>query len=129
MLAVLIAPSLVQMGVHPMAAHLFIFYFGVISSITPPVCMAAFAAAAISGAGPMRTGFTAFRLGIVVFIIPFVMIYNPAMIMQGTVWEIVVVAFTALLGSAALAASLEGYLLRRMNLVERCFVIVLDIIF
>ncbi|MEQ8708727.1 MAG: TRAP transporter fused permease subunit [Rhodospirillales bacterium] len=118
-LAVLIAPSLVQMGVHPMAAHLFIFYFGVISSITPPVCMAAFAAAAISGAGPMRTGFTAFRLGIVVFIIPFVMIYNPAMIMQGSVGEIVVVAFTALLGSAALAASLEGYLLRRMNLVER----------
>src|SRR3546814_3642969 len=67
-LAVLVAPSMVQLGVEPLAAHLFIFYFGVISAITPPVCMAAFAAAAISGAHPMKTGLTAFRLGIPVFI-------------------------------------------------------------
>lgn len=118
-LAVLVAPSLIQMGVEPIAAHLFIFYFGVISAITPPVCMAAFAAAAISGAHPMRTGITAFRLGIAVFIVPFIMVYHPALIMQGTAWEITVVSTTALVGAAALAASLEGYLLRPMSIIER----------
>lgn len=118
-LAILVAPSLIQMGVQPLAAHLFIFYFGVISAITPPVCMAAFAAAAISGDDPMKTGFTAFRLGLVVFIVPFVMIYNPALIMHGTGWEIAVASTTALAGSAALASSLEGYLLRPMKLAER----------
>src|SRR3546814_20566091 len=60
----------------------FIFYFGVISAITPPVCMAAFAAAAISGAHPMKTGLTAFRLGIPVFIVPFIIVYHPAMILE-----------------------------------------------
>lgn len=118
-LAVLVVPSLVQMGVEPLAAHLFIFYFGVISAITPPVCMAAFAAASISGAHPMRTGVTAFRVGIAVFIIPFVMVYNPELILKGTVLEIVITAATALLGAAALAASLEGFILRPMRWIER----------
>lgn len=119
-LAVLVAPSLVQMGVDPLAAHLFIFYFGVISAITPPVCMAAFAAAAISGAHPMRTGVTAFRLGIAVFIVPFIMVYHPALVLNGSVFEIVRAAATALLGAGALAASLEGFILRPMGVVERC---------
>ena len=119
-LAVLVAPSLVQMGVDPLAAHLFIFYFGVISAITPPVCMAAFAAAAISGAHPMRTGVTAFRLGIAVFIVPFIMVYHPALVLNGSGFEIVRAAATALIGTGALAASLEGYILRPMSMIERC---------
>src|SRR3546814_1100349 len=86
-LAVLVAPSMFQLGVEPLAAHLFICYFGVISAITPPVCMAAFAAAAISGARPMKTGRTAFRLGIPVFIVPFIMVYHPAMILEGSTLE------------------------------------------
>lgn len=118
-LAVLVAPSLVQLGVEPLAAHLFIFYFGVISVITPPVCMGAFAAAAISGAPPMKTGLTAFRLGITVFIVPYIMVYHPAMILEGTPLEIARVAVTALIGAAALAAALEGHLLRPMPLHER----------
>jgi TRAP-type uncharacterized transport system fused permease subunit len=118
-LAVLVAPSMIQLGVEPLAAHLFIFYFGVISAITPPVCMAAFAAAAISGAHPMRTGLTAFRLGIPVFIVPFIMVYHPAMILQGSTFEIIRVALTGLVGAGALAAGLEGYLLRPMTIVER----------
>ena len=84
-----------------------------------PVCMAAFAAAAISGAHPMKTGLTAFRLGIPVFIVPFIMVYHPAMILEGSTAEIIRVAVTGLIGAAALAAGLEGYLLRPMNLVER----------
>jgi TRAP transporter 4TM/12TM fusion protein len=118
-LAVLVAPSMIQLGVEPLAAHLFIFYFGVISAITPPVCMAAFAAAAISGAHPMRTGLTAFRLGIPVFIVPFIMVYHPAMILEGTAFEIIRVALTGLVGAGALAAGLEGYLLRPMTIAER----------
>lgn len=113
-LAILVAPSLVQLGVAPLAAHLFIFYFGVISAITPPVCMAAFAAAAISGAHPMRTGITAFRLGLPVFIVPFIMVYHPALILQGSAWQIAQAAISSIAGSAALAAGLEGYLFRVM---------------
>lgn len=118
-LAILVAPGLVQLGVAPLAAHLFIFYFGVISAITPPVCMAAFAAAAISGAHPMLTGLTALRLGLPVFIVPFIMVYHPAMILEGSVWQIIQVALTGLVGSAALAAGLEGYLLRAMTFPSR----------
>src|SRR3546814_20579853 len=118
-LAVLVAPSMVQLGVEPLAAHLFIFYFGVISAITPPVCMAAFAAAAISGAHPMKTGLTAFRLGIPVFIVPFIMVYHPAMILEGSTLEIIRVAMTGLIGAGALEAGLEGYLLPQMTLIER----------
>ena len=118
-LAILVAPGLVQLGVAPLAAHLFIFYFGVISAITPPVCMAAFAAAAISGAHPMLTGLTALRLGLPVFIVPFIMVYHPAMILEGSVWQIIQVALTGLAGSAALAAGLEGYLLRTMTFPSR----------
>lgn len=118
-LAILVAPGLVQLGVEPLAAHLFIFYFGVISAITPPVCMAAFAAAAISGAPPMATGLTALRLGLPVFIVPFIMVYHPAMILQGSVLQIMQVALTGLIGSAALAAGLEGYLLRPMGVPTR----------
>src|SRR5690606_35182399 len=118
-LAVLVAPSLVRMGVEPLAAHLFIFYFGVISAITPPVCMAAFAAAAISGAPPMRTGLTAFRLAIAVFIVPFIMVYHPALIGAGGPLEVARAAATALIGTGVIAASLEGFLLRPMGVIER----------
>ncbi|MCL4744652.1 MAG: TRAP transporter permease [Burkholderiaceae bacterium] len=108
-LAVLVAPALIQMGIEPLSAHLFIFYFGVISTITPPVCLGAFAAAAISGANPMRTGLTALRLGLAGFIVPFVMVYNPELIMKGSWYGIVAVTLTALVGVAALATGLEGF--------------------
>src|SRR3546814_11437037 len=87
-LAVLVAPSTVQLGVEPLAAHLFIFYFGVISAITPPVCMAAFAAAAISGAHPMKNGLPAFRLGNHSFTMPSTHFFHPPLIPQGTTTEI-----------------------------------------
>jgi TRAP transporter 4TM/12TM fusion protein len=118
-LSVLVAPSLINMGVEPLAAHLFIFYFGIISAITPPVALAAYAASAISGANPMRTGLTALRLGLAGFIIPFMMVYSPRLIMQGEWDEIIIATVTAFIGAASLAGGLEGYFRVRMNLFER----------
>src|SRR3546814_15556338 len=101
---------MVQLGVEPLAAHLFIFYFGVISAITTPVCMAAFAAAAISGAHPMKTGLTAFRLGIPVFLVPCIMVSPPAMNLEASTLELIPLAMTGLIAASTLAAALDAYL-------------------
>jgi TRAP transporter 4TM/12TM fusion protein len=118
-LAVLSAPAIVQMGISPMAAHLFVFYFGCISAITPPVAVAAYAGAAIAQANPMRTGYTAWRLGLAAFIVPFMFIYGPPMIMVGPVDEIILAAVTSLIGVAFLAASIQGFALTHLGGVER----------
>jgi TRAP transporter 4TM/12TM fusion protein len=120
MLAILVAPALVTMGADPMAAHMFVFYFGIISAITPPVAMAAFAGAAIAGADQMRTGYVAMRIGLSAFILPFMFVMAPALMLKGPVEEILVAAVTAALGIWALTAGLIGYGLARLNLVERC---------
>jgi len=118
-LAVLVAPAMTQLGVPALAAHLFVFYFGIISAITPPVALASFTAAAIAGTDPMKTSWTSMRLGFAAYIVPFFMVYNPALIMQGTAPAIVLSAVTAVLGVAALAAALEGYWLARLRVWER----------
>src|SRR5690606_3170610 len=76
LLAALVAPSLVEVGVQPIAAHMFVMYFGMMSMITPPICIAAFAAASVAGADAMRTGFTATRFGWTAFIVPFLFVYS-----------------------------------------------------
>ncbi len=119
-LAVLAAPAIVEMKISPMAAHLFVFYFGCISAITPPVAVAAYAGAAIAGSDPMRTGYTAWRLGLAAFIVPFMFIYGPPLIMVGT-FEIILASVTSLIGVAFLAASIQGFVLTRLVLVERMF--------
>ncbi|MCX5910101.1 MAG: DUF3394 domain-containing protein [Deltaproteobacteria bacterium] len=118
-LAVLAAPAIVEMGISPMAAHLFVFYFGCISAITPPVAVAAYAGAAIAAANPMRTGYTAWRLGLAAFIVPFMFIYGPPLIMVGPLWEISLGSITALIGVALLAASIQGFILTRLKIIER----------
>jgi len=120
-LAVLAAPAIVEMNISPMAAHLFVFYFGCISAITPPVAVAAYAGAAIAGSDPMRTGYTAWRLGLAAFIVPFMFIYGPPLIMVGTLIEIIQASVTALIGVAFLAASIQGFFLTRLVPVERIF--------
>lgn len=109
-LVIVLAPPLTQAGFHPTAVHLFMLYFGMVSFITPPVAIGAFAAAGIAGASPMRVGVEASRLGIVMYIVPFFFVYNPALIMQGSWGEIAVVVATALLGVAMISAALQGYL-------------------
>lgn len=110
-LAALEAPILVEMGVDPIAAHLFIFYFCTLSLITPPICTTAFTAAAIAGSPPMKTGIEAVRFGIVLYTLPYLFVYNPALILEGTPIEILYVLIIAGIGIFSLAIGAQGYLL------------------
>jgi len=109
-LAIVLAPSLTQSGLDPMAVHLFILYWGMLSFITPPVALGAFAAATISGATPMRAGFTAMRLGSIIYFIPFFFVLEPALILNGEPLQVVVVLASALAGVVLIASSTQGYL-------------------
>jgi TRAP transporter 4TM/12TM fusion protein len=113
------AGALENLGVPTLGAHLFILYFGVIGYITPPVAIGAYAAAGIAGANPFKTGFTASRIGLAGFIIPFMFVYGPSLLMVGSGARIAITTVTAMLGILALAASLEGYLLRVCSIWER----------
>jgi TRAP-type uncharacterized transport system fused permease subunit len=120
----LTVPVLTQnYGVPPMAAHFFIFYFAIISAITPPVALAAYAASGIAGSDPLRTAITACRLGLAAFIVPYMFVYAPSLLLIGSVSEIIISAITALVGVAALAASMVGWLRFKANLLERAFLL------
>lgn len=123
LVAVLVAPALIKMGVLPMAAHMFVFYWAMTGMITPPVALAAYAAAAIVGANPVKTGFSAMRLGIVVLIVPFMFVYTPALLMIGSLHMIIYSAIIAIAGIGAFAVGLSGYLLGPMTWAERIFFI------
>lgn len=110
LLAVLVAPSLVQSGVDPIAAHLFIFYLGMMSMVTPPVGIGAFFAAFIAGAKPMQTAFTAMRFGWTAYIIPFLFVFSPALIMKGNWYGIAVAVAAASAGVYGVSAGFAGYL-------------------
>ncbi|WP_181295520.1 TRAP transporter fused permease subunit [Pseudomonas sp. Q2-TVG4-2] len=111
-LAVALAPALIQGGgMDPMAVHMFILYWGMLSFITPPVALGAFAAATVAGARPMETGLQAMRLGSVIYFIPFLFVLNPALIMQGPVWEIALVFCQAVVGIVLFASAMQGYLI------------------
>ena len=118
-LASILAPSLVKMGAEPLAAHMFIFFFSCIGTITPPVAITSYTAAAIAGADANKTGWTAFRLGIVAFIIPFIFLTSPALIMIGTKSEIFIAMVTATLGVFCLVGALEGYMIFRYGIISR----------
>jgi TRAP transporter 4TM/12TM fusion protein len=113
--ATLLGPAVTQLGILPIAAHLFLFYFAMLSLLTPPVCVAAYAAAAIAGASPMRTGFEAMRLGAVAYIVPFIFVYSPSLLLIGSWIEVTLAVTTALAGTALLAIALSGFLFRPMG--------------
>ncbi len=114
------APILVRMGVPPIAAHFFVFYFGIVADLTPPVALAAYAGAAIAQANPMKTAITATKLAIAAFIVPYVFALNPAMLFIDTsAWEVVLICVTSLVGIFAVSASLEGYLIHNMPWYQR----------
>jgi len=119
MLAVLVAPALVKVGVQPLAAHLFILYFGMMSLITPPVAPAAYVAAAIAQAPSMATGFTAMRFGWAAYIVPFLFVYSPAILMQGSVVDILTVTATSLFGIWLVCAAMTGFFTRLLSLQKR----------
>ena len=117
-LGVMVAPTLISIGVNPLAAHLFIFYFGIISAITPPVALASLVAAGISGDKPFGTSLVSLRLGLSAFILPFMFVYGPTLLLQGEVIDIVVSIVTALIGIYALSIGLQRYFIRNLNIVE-----------
>lgn len=117
--AVLIAPAMVKMGVMPIAAHLFAFYYATLSAITPPVALAAYAGASIAKAPPMRTGLVAFKLGLTGFVVPFMFVYGPQLLMIGSIPEIMLACITALFGTYALSVSITGMFMVRLPLLMR----------
>src|SRR5919197_1279323 len=122
-LAVLVGPALAQLGIVPLAAHLFLFYFGMLSLITPPDCLATYAAAAIAKADFWRTGWTGMRLGIVAYIVPFVFVFHPALIGQGSWVEIAAAVFTASIGVPLLGIGCAGYLFRPLGWSKRAWAV------
>ena len=117
-----------NMGIPVLAAHMFVFYFGIVADITPPVALAAFAATGISGGEPIRTGFNASRLAIAAFIIPYMFMFNPAMLMIDTnVWEIIWIGITALTGMVAIGGGLIGYWYKKLNWVERIISLIIGL--
>jgi len=117
--AAVLAPVLIGMGFDPLAGHLFIFYFAILSAITPPVCIAVFAASAISGGKWTRIALTAMSLGVGGYIIPFYFIFNPALLMLGEPLTILIHAVTALSGTALIACGVLGYFIKPSTLLER----------
>jgi TRAP transporter 4TM/12TM fusion protein len=118
-LAILMAPTVIQLGIEPLAAHLFILYYATASMVTPPVCIAAYAGAAIAGSEPMRTGWAAARLAIIAYIVPFLFVFFPALIFKGSPQAILMCVATALVGCFVLSAALSGYLFKELNPVKR----------
>lgn len=114
------APALIAYGVPDIAAHFFVFYFGIVADITPPVCLAAYAGAGIAKANPMKAGVTAFKLAIAGFIIPYVFVYSPALLLQDAeVVQVILLVATALLGMAAISATMMNYFVYRFKWYER----------
>ncbi|MFD1040133.1 TRAP transporter permease [Virgibacillus byunsanensis] len=121
--AMLAAPALIELGVSTISAHLFIVYFSIFSAITPPVAVAAFAASGIANSNPNRVGFLAVRLGLVGFMVPYMFVLEPSLLMDGSLTQIVISVITALVGVITLAAGSIGWLLTRTSLLERTVLI------
>jgi TRAP-type uncharacterized transport system fused permease subunit len=119
-LATLVPASMIKLGVPAIAAHMFIFYFAILSAITPPVCTGAYVAAGIAKADPVQTGFVAMRLGIIVFLLPFAFVYDPGLLLiGGDIGESVVHIGACTIGILFWAYGLEGYFRKPLNTLSR----------
>jgi TRAP transporter 4TM/12TM fusion protein len=121
LLAVLVAPGLAKLGIMPIAAHLFIFYFGMLSMITPPVCIASYAAATIGKTDPIKTGWEAMRLCSIAYVVPFLFVFSPSLLLIGHWYEVAVSVLTAIVGAILLGVGIVGYLFRPVGAVKRLF--------
>jgi TRAP-type uncharacterized transport system fused permease subunit len=118
--ATMAAPALAKMGVPMMVSHMFVFYFGILANLTPPVALAAFAGAGIAGGNPTKTGLQAVKLAIAGFVVPYIFAYSPELLMiDATPVTIAIVAVTAVIGVVSLAAAVEGYLISEISLLNR----------
>jgi TRAP transporter 4TM/12TM fusion protein len=118
--AVIMAPALIELGVSQLAAHMFVFYFACLSAITPPVALAAYAGAALAKAKPLETAFTAVKLGIIAFIVPFMFVYGEALLLQGGMIEVFWVIITSIIGTIVFAFAVQGWAFnKRLGIVIR----------
>ena len=117
--ATLGAPALMKLGIPTLSAHMFVLYYAILSEITPPVCLSAYAGASIAGANAMQTGWRAFRLGIVAYIIPFIFVFQPALLLTGEFSHVAQALVTSFIGVITLAGGMQGYLMVRCFLWER----------
>ncbi len=128
MVAAIAVPALITMQCNPMASHLFALYFGVFSGITPPVAISAYAAASLADAPPMKTGWMAVGLSLPAFIIPYAMIFNPALILQGSLTETVWLIVVTLIGVTAVAGGVIGCIFKPISKVERLVLVFVAIV-
>ena len=122
--ASVVAPGLINIGIEPLVAHFFVFYFAVVSAITPPVALASYAAAGISGDNPMGTSVASFKIGLAAFIVPFMFFYSPAMLMEGSATQILRVGLTATLGIVLLSGMVQKWFFGPVNLPQRLVMLV-----
>lgn len=115
-------PALLAMGVDVLSAHLFVFYFAILAEVTPPVCIVAYCGAAIAGSDPMKTGFEAAKLAIVGFIVPYIFMYNKALLLRGSPWEILTLIILLGAACALLASGIAGYFFKKLDLLWRALV-------
>jgi TRAP transporter 4TM/12TM fusion protein len=123
LLATLAGPALVQLGIEPIAAHMFILYFGMMSMVTPPSAMAAYAGAAIAGADMMKTGMTATRFALCGFLLPYTFVLNPALLLSGSVPEVLLAILTGSIGVITLGAAVAGHIKTTLKVWERLFLL------
>jgi len=121
-LATLMAPALIRLGVPDMAAHLYVIYWGLASFYTPPTCIAVFVTSSIAGSKVWPTGWEAVRLGIAAFLVPFAFVYNPGLLMQGNLADIVLAVITASIGATFVACGIRGFALSPLNVIQRLVV-------
>ncbi|MGD8228275.1 MAG: TRAP transporter permease, partial [Desulfobacteraceae bacterium] len=119
LLATTVAPSLIDLGVNPLAAHLYIFYFGMLCMVTPPVSFAAYAGAALAEAEPMKTGWTAWTFALAGFLLPYMFVYNNSLLLMGSAGSILFSVLTAIIGVICLGAGIIGYVLKKASAPER----------
>lgn len=119
LLATMAAPALIEFGILPMAAHMFIMYYGMMSMITPPVALAAFAGASLSNADPMRTGYAAMRFGWLAFVFPFMFVISPTLLLQGKPLIITFNFITALIGTCLVSIAVVGYFFSQIGAIRR----------
>jgi TRAP transporter 4TM/12TM fusion protein len=119
LLAALVAPALVSSGVNPIAAHLFVIYFGMMSMITPPVAIAAFAASSIAGGDPMRTGWASMQFGWIAYVVPVLFVFSPTLVMIGAPLEIAIAFVTAAMGVWLVSIAIVGFFTRTLSAAHR----------
>jgi TRAP transporter 4TM/12TM fusion protein len=124
LLAVLVGPALTQLGIEPLAAHLFIFYFGMASMTTPPIALAAFAAASIAQSSPMRTAVHSMRFGVAKYVVPFLFVFSPALLLKGNFIDVALATITALAGALLLGMAVTGYFVREIGSLNRALLTV-----